>query len=313
MLQTIFKSFRDKQILGINQRNVDFILKYNQRKFYPLVDDKMKTKSLAMEAGIAVPELLSVISIERQLVDLQKQLHHHEDFVIKPAHGAGGDGVLVVIGKHDERYRLSNQMLTSFEDLSHHISNILSGIYSLGGHRDKAMIEYRVKFSPIFENITYQGVPDIRIIVLLGYPAMAMVRLPTRYSAGKANLHQGAVGVGIDIATGKTLEGVWFNEQVSVHPDTGNSVGGLYIPHWRKCLELASKCYDLTSLGYLGIDIILDKDKGPLILEMNARPGLNIQIANDQGLLDRLQKIEQQPKNQALKDRIIFSQSEFQV
>ncbi len=121
---------------------------------------------------------------------------------------------------------------------------------------------------------------------------MSMVRLPTRMSGGKPNLHQGAIGAGIDISTGITLSGVWHNDIITEHPDTGNSVTGLTIPHWQTLLEITARCYELTGLGYLGVDIVLDKDKGPLILELNARPGLNIQIANKAGLLPRLRFVE---------------------
>ncbi len=59
-----------------------------------------------------------------------------------------------------------------------------------------------------------------------------------------------------------------------------------------KLLALSSRCYELTGLVYQGVDIVLDKDKGPMILELNARPGLNIQLANQSGLLHRLKLIE---------------------
>ena len=97
-------------------------------------------------------------------------------------------------------YRKVDGLLLNPEEVGYHLFNIISGIYSLGGQPDKALIEYRVQFDPIFEAISYQGVPDIRVIVFLGVPVMSMVRLPTRMSGGKANLHQGAIGAGIDIA-----------------------------------------------------------------------------------------------------------------
>jgi len=198
------------------------------------------------------------------------------------------------------------------EDLDHHVSNALSGLYSLGGHPDKVLIEYLVKFDPIFEAISYQGVPDIRIIVFLGVPVMAMVRLPTRMSEGKANLHQGAIGAGIDLHTGKTLSGVWQNEIVTEHPDTEQSIINVQVPEWDKLLNLAARSYELTGLGYQGVDLVLDKNKGPLILELNARPGLNIQIANRAGLLTRLQLVEQHaPSLKSVEDRITFSKQHF--
>ncbi len=144
----------------------------------------------------------------------------------------------------------------------------------------------------MFAAVSYQGVPDIRVIVYRGYPTMAMVRLPTRASDGKANLHQGAVGAGINMSSGVTMNGVLNDEVVDEHPDTGALVAGLEIPHWDFILESSAKAYEVTGLGYLGVDMVIDADRGPLILEMNARPGLNIQIANGTGLRKRISRIE---------------------
>ena len=261
---------------------------------------------------MAVPPLYGVIEIQHQVRELVTLLKPYQEFVIKPAQGSGGDGILIITGRRDERYRKANGRLLTQEDLDHHVSNALSGLYSLGGHPDKVLIEYLVKFDPIFEAISYQGVPDIRIIVFLGVPVMAMVRLPTRMSEGKANLHQGAIGAGIDLHTGKTLSGVWQNEIVTEHPDTEQSIINVQVPEWDKLLNLAARSYELTGLGYQGVDLVLDKNKGPLILELNARPGLNIQIANRAGLLTRLQLVEQHaPSLKSVEDRITFSKQHF--
>jgi alpha-L-glutamate ligase-like protein len=121
---------------------------------------------------------------------------------------------------------------------------------------------------------------------------MAMVRLPTRASDGKANLHQGAVGAGVDMGSGTTLTGVLDDNVVDEHPDTGALIAGLQIPMWDFILESSARGYEVTGLGYLGVDMVIDQDRGPLILEMNARPGLNIQIANGMGLSHRIGRIE---------------------
>ena len=89
-----------------------------------------------------------------------------------------------------------------------------------------------------------------------------------------------------------TRRGVFGNEPVKEHPDTEHSIVGLKIPRWDELLLIAARAYELSGLGYVGVDIVLDKDKGPLILELNARPGLAIQIANGNGLLNRLQRIQ---------------------
>jgi alpha-L-glutamate ligase-like protein len=305
-------SLKQIGVLGINGRNASYLLPYNRRDCYPLVDDKALTKQLAKKAGVAVPQLYGMIEIQRQVRRLPNILRKHTDFVIKPACGSQGDGIIVVTGRSGSLYRTADGNFLDNEALSYHVSNILSGIYSLGGQTDKALIEYRVNFDPVFEAITYRGVPDIRIIVFLGVPVMAMVRLPTRQSGGKANLHQGAIGAGIDMTTGKTLNAVWRTEVVTEHPDTGFPVSGVQIPHWDTLLELGARSFELTGLGYQGIDIVLDRDKGPLILELNARPGLAIQIANQTGLGQRLELVERERAELlTLADRVAFARERF--
>jgi alpha-L-glutamate ligase-like protein len=299
-------------VLGVNRRNAEYTLKYNSRDRYPLVDDKLQTKKLATEANIAVPELYGVIQTEYQVRHFAEMIEPHAEFALKPSRGSGGKGILVIAGRSKDMYRSVDGSLLTREEVGYHLSNVISGMYSLGGQPDKALVEYRVQFDPVFEAISYQGVPDIRGIVFLGVPVMSMVRLPTRMSGGKANLHQGAIGAGIDIATGRTLTAVWRNAIVSEHPDTGNPVSGIKIPNWEKLLKIVAQCNELTGLGYIGVDLVLDKDKGPLILEINARPGLNIQIANRSGLLPRLKLVEQYHTELVnLNDRIAFSKHNF--
>ena len=311
-MEKIWKKLSEIGVLGINRRNAEYTLRYNRRERYPLVDDKLQTKQIALKAGIAVPELYGVVESEYQVRRFDAMISGRPDFAVKPSRGSGGEGILVVSGRSKDMFRRTDGALVTNEEMAYHLFNIISGIYSLGGQPDKALIEYRVQFDPVFEAISFQGVPDIRVIIFLGVPVMSMVRLPTRVSGGKANLHQGAVGVGIDMASGKTLSGVWRNHLFSEHPDTGNPLKGIQIPNWKQILRIASQCYEITGLGYVGVDLVLDKEKGPLVLEMNARPGLNIQIANRCGLLPRLKLVEQNlAKLQKLEDRLAFAQDNF--
>jgi alpha-L-glutamate ligase-like protein len=279
-------------LIGIGGRNANFVLRYNPRKFYPRVDDKLQTKELALAAGLPVPELYAVVREEHEIADLHRKLEAYPKFVVKPAHGSGGDGILVIDGRRGDRYRRANGSFMTRDEFEHYLSNALSGLYSLGGQPDHLLVEYMVQFDPLFERVSFKGVPDVRIISFLGYPVMAMIRLPTRMSDGKANLHQGAIGVGIDIPTGLTRRGVWENEPVKEHPDTEHSIVGLAIPHWDNLLLIAARSYELSGLGYVGVDIVLDRDRGPMILELNARPGLAIQIANGNGLGHRLAAVQ---------------------
>ena len=190
-----------------------------------------------------------------------------------------------------------------------HINNVISGMYSLGGQPDKAMIEYRVRFDERFDDICYRGVPDIRIIVVMGTPIAAMLRLPTAASDGKANLHKGGVGVGIDLTTGISISGMQWNSPIGAHPDTGHALTQIEIP---RILSMATQSYDVTQLGYLGVDIVLDRDLGPLLLELNTRPGIAIQTALGRGLQKMLRRAtaEYDPQR-SIEDRMLLGQKIF--
>jgi alpha-L-glutamate ligase-like protein len=303
-----------KGILGINARNQRYIATFNRRCFFPRADDKILTKQLAKTAGIAVPELYAVIKSIGQLRDLVDYISPYREFVVKPAHGSGGEGVYVIINSKDGLYERANSDHVDIDDLQHHISNILHGLYSLGGQPDYAIIEYRVQSDPIFENVAYRGVPDIRIIVFRGVPVLGMVRLPTKMSHGRANLHQGAIGAGIDMLSGKTTSGVWRNKPLNMHPDTGFPITNLMIPMWRELLTMAASCYEFSELGYLGVDIVLDRNLGPLVLEINARPGLSVQIANQLGLTKRLEAVERGLSDgMSVAERVDFAEGIFNI
>ncbi|MAK91748.1 MAG: alpha-L-glutamate ligase-like protein, partial [Oleibacter sp.] len=278
---------KERGILGMNRRNVGYISRYNSRRLYPLVDNKLKTKMLAQQAGIASPALIGAISSQHDVNRLGDILSGVQGFAIKPAKGSGGKGILV-LNKRDGGFIKNSGSHLSLADLQRHTSNILAGLYSLGGTPDVALIEELIEFDQQLSEYSFEGVPDIRVIVCRGYPVMAMMRLSTRSSDGKANLHQGAVGVGIDIATGRALNAVQNGVTVTHHPDTGRALKELQVPEWEVLLEQAAKCYDVSGLGYLGTDMVLDRRHGPMLLELNARPGLAIQVANGTGLLPRL-------------------------
>jgi len=286
------RKLRELGILGMNRRNVGFIGKYNPRKNYRLVDDKLQTKECAVRHDIPVPELYGVIEYQHQIAEATRELNKHEGFVIKPVQGSGGKGILVIIGREGELFRKSSGTLIDAAEVRRHLSNNLAGLYSLGGRNDRAMVEALIAFDPYLEKYSYEGVPDVRVIAFKGVPVMAMVRCATHESDGKANLHQGAVGVGIDMASGRAVRAVQHGHLVTHHPDTDACFEELQIPHWDQILDLSSRCVAMTGLGYLGVDIVLDKLRGPMLLELNARPGLAIQVANLAGLRHRLAAAE---------------------
>lgn len=296
----VSRRLRELGVVGINQRNCHLVLPNNPRRLYPLVDDKLRTKQLASAVGIQVPELYFTVETEHDVRRLVPALQDRQEFVVKPVNGSGGKGIWVIVGRRKKDWvKASGDRITAL-DLERHVSNILSGIYSLGGAPDTALIEYRVHSHSVFDRVAYKGVPDIRVILYQGIPVLAMLRLPTRESDGKANLHQGAVGVGIDLSSGIGVGAVCHNELIEFHPDSDESLIDFQVPFWKDLRLLAARCYDLVPLGYMGVDIVIDQALGPMVLELNARPGLSIQICNRTGLLKRTNWIDAYKKEHGL-------------
>ncbi len=285
-------------ILGINRRNLSYILNSNKRSLYPRVDNKLLTKEICEEHSIPVPTTYGVIRSQGDLQDFQKMVAGHQDFVVKPACGAAGRGILVIASHDGQVYQSPSGRKTNWPDLRYHVSAIVSGLYSLGGRADCAIVEQRIVTHPELDAVSVGGTPDVRVILYYGVPVMAMVRLPTEASGGRANLHQGAIAVAVDLVTGTTYGGVCENRTIDRHPDTKGPIAGIELPGWRELIDASLRLGDALELGYLGVDFVIDANRGPVVLEANARPGLAIQVAHRQGLLPRLRRVRQKSPSQ---------------
>ncbi|MEM7297053.1 MAG: sugar-transfer associated ATP-grasp domain-containing protein [Bacteroidota bacterium] len=277
-------------ILGMNERNLGFIYPNNSRKNYKYADDKYLAKNILHRHQIACPTTYAVVDSIGKIEEAWQSASVWNELVIKPAKGAGGKGIMILKKKDD--YWMSQGKRISNEDIYTHIANIIFGIYSFGDS-DVALIEEYVRPHRIFHQIFPEGVPDIRIILLKRVPLMGMLRMPTSESNGKANLHQGGLGIGIDIQTGKLKDAYDGNNHLSYHPDTKNQIKGRVLPHWEELISMSVEAACHFPLDYLGVDLVIDDRKGPMIMELNVRPGLGIQLANREGLKEVIEQAQQ--------------------
>lgn len=280
-----------KKILGINERNLKYVSRYNNSKAKAIADDKILTKKVLKKAEIPTPTLIRVIKDPNDLRKLDFNSLPNS-FVLKPVTGLEGGGIEIFYNrdKNGNWIRADKSKITP-NDLYHHCLDILGGRYSMNHEPDKILIEERVKIYHDFKYYSYKGTPDIRIIVFNNIPIMAYIRLATKESSGKANLAQGAIGVGIDIAKGRTTTAIKGKAGlIEFVPGTKIRLSGLRIPYWNKILEYSIRAQKATNLRFAAIDFLLDRELGPLVVEMNARPGLSIQLANEDGLRWRLKK-----------------------
>jgi alpha-L-glutamate ligase-like protein len=284
-----------REALGLNRRNQEFLLQLNPPRLVGLVDHKVETKEVLARRALPVPQTYGRYTRQRELSALAREAAQRAEFVLKPARGAGGDGVVVITGRQNDRLVKSSGAMVKLGDLVAHAADIIAGAFSLSQARDEAVLEQRLAPEPTLAAYSPGGIPDVRVLVVRGVPLMAMLRLPTRASDGRANLHVGGVGVGLDLASGRAAYAIWRDRPTVLHPDTGLPLSALRVPAWDEILRLAASSYDAIPLGYCGVDIVIDVRLGPAILELNARPGLSIQLANHRGLRRLLDEVRERP------------------
>ncbi len=294
-------------ILGLNARTQLFSYRFNSRERKKIADSKVQTWRVLKKAGVPTPEIIKRFKSPSDVF-----FFNWEDlpdaFALKPSRGLGGDGIIVIkkrfaskVNDKNGKEKMFKERTTwittqkekiSANDLKLHVLDILEGAFSMGSEPDVAFVQEYVGRHKVFRKFAYRGTPDIRIIVFKKVPVIAMLRLPTKESKGRANLHQGAVGVGIDIATGITTRAVWHQDYIRRKPGSNRKLHGIKIPQWNNVLTTAVNAQIASGLSYVGADVVMHPEKGPMIIEINAQPGLQIQLANKAGLRRRLDKIE---------------------
>lgn len=290
---------RLRDILGINERSAEY-LRLNRKRARKRADDKLRTKRLLEKFDVPHPRLLGKLVRHKDVYKFDWS-GVEGGFVIKPSQGLGGNGIMVIkkrelLSERKEndrpRWILMDGSTVDADDLQIHALDIVEGRYSRSNIPDRALVEERVKIHPKFRKLGKMGTPDVRVIVFNKVPVMAMLRIPTAESKGKANLHQGAIGLGVDITTGITTYGVYKDQRIKYFPGTSKKVNGIAVPNWNDVLLRAVKTQIASELGYVAVDMLIDEEKGPLVLELNDQPGLAIQIANMSGLKRRLERVE---------------------
>jgi alpha-L-glutamate ligase-like protein len=282
---------RREQVFGLNRRNVELVHRENRREHYPLADDKLLAKRVLDAAGVRVPETLvacdGLFAVSRTL----ERLTALEHFVVKPAHGSGGHGIIVVGERLDGgTWRRAGGKVITLGELRKHFADIVFGAFS-NELEDSGFAERRVHPHPVFHELWPDGLCDLRVLVHRHRPFLAMVRVPTQRSEGRANLHSGGLGLAVDLHSGRTVRAQCDNRSIARHPDSGVPLIGIELPAWPAIIELATRAAQAVPLGYLGVDVVVADDGQPMVLEINARPGLEIQNVHGIGLGRALQEV----------------------
>lgn len=281
---------RSRRVLGLNARNLLYVYQLNPRRHFPLADNKIRTKRALLKAGVPAPASLALMTGLAEVSRAKDFLIRTREFVVKPAQGRQGSGIVVITGHDGERFVGPGGRRLTWEDLKRCMGDILFGVHSVG-HSDTVLVEKRLRPHAAYGGLAEYGLPDVRVILLHAAPAMAMMRVPTRDSGGRANLHQGAVGLALRLSDGLAFRASIRGTVVSTHPDNGHRLTGFHLDLWDEIVALARRAAACLPLPFLGVDIVLDEEDGPVVMEVNVRPGLEIQNVNGVGLRGRLQRL----------------------
>ncbi|MFH2118545.1 MAG: sugar-transfer associated ATP-grasp domain-containing protein [Candidatus Paceibacterota bacterium] len=281
------------EILGMNARNQLFV-PLNTPRARAICKSKYATKLLLQSKNIATAQIYAILGTQEDIEDFDWS-SLKKDFVIKPTNGHAGKGVVAFRSQHADQKHWTDVVgkVWSLEDIKLHCQDTLSGQYSTHGSNHNVIIEERVPIHPKLLKYTFKGTPDVRVIIFNSVPIMAKLRLPTEESGGRANISQGAIMTGVDIATGVTTYGVEHkNQLIQYLPGTKIKLNGIRIPFWNQMLITAVEAARAAGLMYTGVDLFIHKDKGPMVVELNAYPGLSIQVANKAGLRRRIERVQ---------------------
>ncbi|PIR61762.1 MAG: hypothetical protein COY81_00515 [Candidatus Pacebacteria bacterium CG_4_10_14_0_8_um_filter_43_12] len=283
---------KPSHILGMNARYRYTKMNPSSARQYGF--SKLLTKDLLTEYGIPCARIFHIFSALHEL-DSVKWESIPTPFVLKPASGSAGKGVWLIKKKIENKPEWLNQenVVLTKNDLDLHVRNILDGEFSTWGSEHKAIVEELIPPHPSLAKYSYKGTADIRVIIFNSVPVMAMARIPTKESQGRANLDKGAIALGIDMATGVTTYGLYGkSERITHFPNSKKKVNGVLIPQWSQVLETAVTAANAAGFVFLGADLFIHPERGPMIVELNGFPGLSIQMANHAGLKQRLDRVE---------------------
>lgn len=280
-------------ILGVNKRFLKYIKPLNPQKDIKLADSKLKTKNLLKNLDIPYPKLIDVIKNRKQLKNYDFSKLYWQDFVIKPNKWSKGKWIMICSVKklNDEFFIKVWNKLLSQDEFKKYLIDILDWKYSLTLWNDIILIEEKIEPSDEFKIFCEYWLADIRLIVMNLVPVMAMLRYPTLKSWWKANIAAWWIWFWIDIWTWKIVS--MYKDRIIYTKNFPKEYQQFYnktIPYWDDILLYSSQIQYFTNIWYLWLDWVISK-KWPMLLEINARAWMEIQLVNWEWLEKRLRKI----------------------
>lgn len=245
------------------------IFRLNPRVVRRVLTDKLRFHHVLRERGLggAHPDIVGVVENgSLELLNETPTRGQFEGYIVKPRYGARGNGV-----------RTARDL-----EVALNVARSWSGSWIVQG---------QVSHGSWARALSPGALPTIRMLTIRPTPrsspflAAAALRLGTRATAPVDNFSAGGLVAGIDIADGRLADAVQRPRTRSAvrfirHPETGARIAGGAIPDWDALTALALEAMRrFPDAVHVGWDLH-PSDKGPVLIEGNAAPNLNIYQAH---------------------------------
>ena len=117
-------------VLGMNQRNRELIDVWNPKMHRKLADDKVLAKELMESVGIPLGKTYAVIETLHEVSRFPASLENRPEFVIKPARGRAGIGIVVLTRRTSSTWLDPSGKEWSAGEVRQRLANITFGDYS---------------------------------------------------------------------------------------------------------------------------------------------------------------------------------------
>lgn len=252
------------------------------------VRNKARTTARLAAAGIPIGDVLGLVTLDpgveaptghfpfvrgEQAARAMLRDVPAEGIVLKPERGKGGESVHV--------------FRSATEDGLVHLDgtrwSVAEWVQVLGG-APLWKVERRVIAHPTLARVTGESLGTLRLVTIVTRDGEPHLCQPVwKLPLGRSGLDHYNFGVGsyaaeIDLATGRVGKARrwWSLEHTELHPETGQPMAGVHMPHWPATVACALRVAEtLSEVSTLGLDVAIT-ESGPLVIEVNTNWGQNL-------------------------------------
>ena len=269
------KNFLERRKFVFNNKRQDYLYLLGEEEGQKILRDKYKTYIILKE--FYKRDMIEIDS-DKDFSVFESFVKKHSVFVKKPINLSFGKGISLV---NSSDYK---NMRTLFKELMKDAPVI---------------IEEQIISDETMASLHPSSLNTVRIITYRDKHDNVYIHLPfIKIGRGGSFVDNGGAGgmfARVDEKTGVLITDAKdeMNIVYKNHPDTDIEIKGFQIPKWQEMVSLAKQAalaFDKTR--YIGFDVALSKDKGPVIVEGNGKTQfLGQQITDEIGKKKSFEKL----------------------